>query len=216
MARLVLSFVAASVLIGGCASVRPSKTGRPITRLKLFDGASLKGWSGNPEMWSVLDGAIHGVAEKGGQLILTDGDYADFRLILKSRLVSEKNHLGVCFWGDRRADWKYGECILVIPPSGGMWDYHPGKKGPPREKLPHPEFDPHEWHETEILANLAAGTVRMAVNGVEVTRYKDEDPTRLRKGPIGLQIHAGASVVEYKDLEIEVDPKDDRLLTVKP
>ena len=45
------------------------------------------------------------VAEKGGQLILTDGDYADFRLILKSRLVSEGNHLGVCFWGDRMPDW---------------------------------------------------------------------------------------------------------------
>jgi hypothetical protein len=165
-------------------------------------------------MWSVVEGAIHGVAEKGGQLIYTEGDYTDFRLILKSRLVSEKNHLGVCFWGDRKPDWGYGECILVIPPTGGMWDYHPGKKGPPRERLPRPDFDPHQWHETEILAHLRDGTIRMAVNGIEVNRYRDEDPTRLRKGPIGLQIHAGASVVEYKDLEIEVDPKDDRLITL--
>jgi hypothetical protein len=80
------------------------------------------------------------------------------------------------------ADWGYGNCILVIPSSGGMWDYHPGKKGPPREKLPHPDFDPHVWHEAEILAHLKTGTIRMAVNGVEVTRYTDEDPTRLRKG----------------------------------
>ena len=185
-------------------------------RTRLFDGATLTGWSGNPDIWSVKDGAINGVSAHGGQLILTDGDFTDFRLILKSRLRSEKNHLGVCFWGDRRADWGYGECILVIPPTGGMWDYHPGKKGPPREKLPHPDFDPHEWHETEILAHLRDGTIRMAVNGVEVTRYKDEDPARLRKGPIGLQIHAGASEVEYKDLEIEVAPRGDRLLTVKP
>ena len=92
---------------------------------------------------------------------------------------------------------------------------YPAKRGPPREKRPHPDFDAHAWNETEILAHMGTGIIRMAVNGVEVTRYKDEDPTRLRKGPIGLQIHAGASEVEYKDLEIEVDPRDDRLLTVK-
>jgi hypothetical protein len=182
----------------------------------LFDGASLAGWSGNPAIWSVKGGAINGTAEKGNQLVLTDGDYADFRLVFKSRLISAKNHLGVCFWGERRSDWGYGNCILEIPPSGGMWDYHPGKKGPPREKLPHPELDPHAWHESEILAHIATGTVRMAVNGVEVNRYKDEDPARLRKGPIGLQAHAGVSIVEYKDVVIEIDPKEDRLLTVKP
>lgn len=187
------------------------------TRTALFDGGTLKGWNGNPAIWSVKDNAIRGITDSGGgQLILSDGDYADFRLILKSRLVSEKNHLGVCFWGNRMPEWKYGDCILVIPPSGGMWDYHPGKKSPPREKLSHPDFDPHLWHETEILAHLKTGTIRVAVNGVEVTRYTDEDPARLRTGPIGLQIHAGASEVEYKDLVMEVDPREDRLVTLKP
>jgi hypothetical protein len=183
---------------------------------RLFDGATLKGWNGNPAFWSVVDGAIHGVTDKTpGELILTDGDYADFRLMLKSRLVSADNHLGVCFWGDRRPDWRYGDCILVIPPNNGMWDYHQGKGSPPRENLPHEQFDPHVWHQTEILAHLKDGTIRVAVNGVEVTRYKDEDPSRLKKGPIGLQIHSGASVVEYKDIEIETDPAEDRLITLK-
>lgn len=206
------------LLLVGCAHpMRPSAATVPVSlrRTTLFDGATLNGWNGNPAIWSVKDDAIYGRTDAGGQLLLTAGDYADFRLILKSRLVSEKNHLGVCFWGNRRPDWGYGECILVIPPSGGMWDYHPGKKSPPREKLPHPDFDPHVWHETEILAHLKTGTMRMAVNGVEVTRYTDEDPARLQKGPIGLQIHAGASEVEYKDLVLEVDPQEDRLETLK-
>ena len=66
-----------------------------------------------------------------------------------------------------------------------------------------------------MLGNLKNGTIRMAVNGVELVRYKDEDPARLKRGPIGLQIHSGASIVEYKDVEVEVDPKEDRLITVK-
>ena len=185
-------------------------------RISLFDGATLNGWSDNPAIWSMKDGGIHGITDSGGQLILTDGDYADFRLIFKSRILSEKNHLGVCFWGNRMLDWGYGDCILVIPPTGGMWDYHPGKKSPPREKLPHPDFDAHVWHESEILAHLRTGTIRVAVNGIEVTRYTDEDPTRLRKGPIGLEIHAGASEVEYQDLVLEPNPKEDRLVTLKP
>ncbi len=57
---------------------------QPAKRIKLFDGVSLKGWKGNPAFWSVKDGAIHGVTnETRGELLLTDGDYADFRLILK-------------------------------------------------------------------------------------------------------------------------------------
>lgn len=182
----------------------------------LFDGTTLKGWNGNPALWSVKDGAIHGISSTGSQLLLTDGDYTDFRLILKSRLLSNDNHLGVCFWGDRTPDFSYGNCILVIPPTGHFWDYHPGMSDDPQyEKFPHADFDPHVWHDTEILAHLKSGTVRVAVNGIEVTRYTDPDPPRLKKGPIGLQLHSGASEVEYKDLQIEVDPQIDRLLTVK-
>ena len=219
MHKFTIATLLGSLLLVGCAHTIKSSpaTGKAApARTTLFDGATLQGWSGNPAIWSVKDDAIHGVTDHGGQLILTDGDYADFRLILKSRLLSEKNHLGVCFWGNRMPDWGYAECILVIPPSGGMWDYHPGKKSPPHDKLPHAEFDPHVWHETEILAHLKTGIIQVAVNGVEVTRYTDENPTRLRKGPIGLQIHAGASEVEYKDLVLEVDPKKDRLITLKP
>ena len=212
--RRVLTFFAATAAVLTFADAPTAQ--QAGTRIKLFDGASLKGWNGNPAFWSVKDGAIHGVTnETRGELLLTDGDYGDFRLILKSRLVSESNHLGVCFWGERRADFRYGDCVLVIPPHGGMWDYRPGKGSPPRENIPHTKADPHQWHETEVLGNLKEGTLRMAVNGIEIVRYKDEDPARLKRGPIGLQIHSGASIVEYKDIEVEIDPKDNRLITVK-
>jgi 3-keto-disaccharide hydrolase len=210
--RFALMFLAL-----GCAHAAspPAPPPAPAALVSLFDGSSLAAWDGDPALWAIRDGAIDGLAEKGGRLIYTRGDYATFRLILQSRLVSDGNHLGVCFWGNRLADHNYGDCILVIPPGGGMWDYHPGRRSPPRENLDHAKFDPHEWHTTEILADIATGQVRMAVNGVEVVRYKDIDPGRLKKGPIGLQIHAGVSQVQYRDIKIEVDPKDNRLITLK-
>jgi hypothetical protein len=213
MRRFLAFFAATAAVLTLAAAPTAQQAGK---RIKLFDGASLKGWSGHPTFWSVKDGAIHGMTnETRGELLLTDGDYGDFRLILKSRLVSESNHLGVCFWGERRADFRYGDCVLVIPPHGGMWDYRPGKGSPPRENIPHTKADPHQWHETEVLGNLNEGTLRMAVNGIEIVRYKDEAPARLKRGPIGLQIHSGASIVEYKDIEVETDPRDNRLITVK-
>jgi hypothetical protein len=225
MRSLTIVILSSSVLLGAFGdskrtparreSAQAGSTRATPARTVLFDGATLKGWNGDPSIWSVKDGAIHGISEKGNQLILSDGGYADFRLVFKSRLLSESNHLGVCFWGERAADWSYGQCILVIPPTGHFWDYHRGKGAPPYDKLAETGFDPHAWHETEILANLKTGTVRVAVNGVELTRYTDEDPTRLKTGPVGLQIHSGASEVEYKDIEIETDPKDDRLITVR-
>jgi hypothetical protein len=207
-ARLVLVACAAAWAgAGGC---------RGPDRAVLFDGKSLAGWAGNPT-WTVKDGAIDFTGNAGrGTLLVSAGDYSDFRLTVRSRLVSEKNHLGVCFWGKREPDHGYGECILVIPPSGGMWDYHPGKRGPPRTNLANPKFDAHQWHHSEILAKRSTGQVRMAVDGVELIRYQDEDPARLEHGPIGLQAHAGESRVQYKDVEIEVNPRQpDKLLSVK-
>ena len=182
--------------------------------IRLFDGKTLTGWQGDPAIWSVKDGAIDGNTQKGGFLLYTAGDYDDFRLIFKSRLVSEKNHLGVCFWGSREPNFGYGHCILVIPPDGGMWDYIINAT-PKREKVAHePPFDPHVWHTTEILAHRATGDVQVAVDGFQTTTYRDADPARLKRGPIGLQLHGGASTVEYKDIEIEENPAEDRLITL--
>jgi len=94
MRRFLLCLVAVLAMLN---HERVSIAQQPAKRIKLFDGVSLKGWKGNPAFWSVKDGAIHGVTnETRGELLLTDGDYADFRLILKSRLVSDAPDQSVC------------------------------------------------------------------------------------------------------------------------
>src|SRR5689334_7193546 len=99
------ALLAGSMLLCSCSEMKKSKAAPPgrykgMVFNELFDGKTLNGWRGNPEIWSVRDEAIHGITEHGGQLILTAGDYSDFRLIIQSRLLSEQNHLGVCFWGE--------------------------------------------------------------------------------------------------------------------
>lgn len=76
-------------------------------RISLFDGATLNGWNGNPAIWSMKDGALHGITDSGGQLILTDGDDADFRLIFKSRLLSD--------WSRREFRWATQQPAASMP-----------------------------------------------------------------------------------------------------
>lgn len=59
--------------------------------VSLFDGQSLTGWTGATERYTVVDGAIQCLPEKGGNL-LTEKDYADFTLRMEFRLPPGGNN----------------------------------------------------------------------------------------------------------------------------
>ncbi len=187
----------------------------------LFDGRTLEGWVGDPAGWKVVDGALVGVRDN--QNLMTMDDYDDFRLIVSTIQVdSPSNHQGIGFWGDRMPPGKYGYggCIDVMPPMNWTWDYATGR-GARGVFLLSRDIDKDlgitrsEWTQAEILVNRSKGTIRMAVNGVEVLWYVDRDPSRLKRGPIGLQAHAGNHDVRYKDIFVELSPKENRLITLK-
>jgi hypothetical protein len=187
----------------------------PATNLvKIFDGTSFENWEYNPSAWTLRDGAMVGKVGSGQSQAFTKKDYSSFRLIVWSRMVVGNDHLGICLWGARPAAGTYGfgKCLLVIPPNGAIWDYLTNTDNP----KPDYQKGMTEWHRTEILANRTTGRVLVAVNGKLVHDYQDP-PAKLPKrqnGPVGVQIHKAGTESEYKDIEIEVDPKDDRLLTV--
>ena len=60
----------------------------------LFDGQSLEGWDGNPQLWRVEDGAITGqttadnTISKNQFLIWRGGDVDNFELELEYRIVA--------------------------------------------------------------------------------------------------------------------------------
>jgi Domain of Unknown Function (DUF1080) len=187
----------------------------------LFDGRTLAGWVGDPEGWKVVDGAIVGV--KGGQNLMTEGNYDDFRLIVSTIQVdSPTNHQGIGFWGEPMPPGKYGYggCLDIMPPMNWTWDYTinrgaPGDLSLSRDLDKELGLKRSEWTQAEILVKRAKGTIRMAVNGIEVLSYTDRNPERFKRGPIGLQAHGGNHDVRYKDIFIEVAPKNDQLITIK-
>jgi hypothetical protein len=194
---------------------------------KIFNGKDFDGWIADPSTWSIVDGAMRGVAGTS-RLAYTKADYGSFRLIFTSRMNPVNgDHLGILFWGDRPQDPAKPKIdnagwLQLMPPFGGMWNYHP----PKHSNLPHEDIakgprDSEKWHLTEMLCNLEKGTLRAAVDGVEIVRYQHPTPAerkdpekRIIAGPIGMFRHGGGAS-EYKDIYVEADPKEDKLITVK-
>jgi hypothetical protein len=215
----------------------PSKSGGPANGdrpqagypgcVKIFNGKDFDGWEADPSTWSITDGAMRGVGGTS-RLAYTKADYGSFRLIFTARMNPVNgDHLGVLFWGDRPKDPSRPKIdnagwIQFMPPHGAMWDYHPPKHhNLPHEKLAAGPKDFTQWSTTELLCNLEKGTMRAAVNGVEIARYTHPDPQerkdpekRLVAGPIGMFRH-GKGASEYRAIYLEENPKDDKLITVR-
>lgn len=66
----------------------------------LFDGKTLKGWRGDPAVWSVRDGTITSSSDKGltnNTFLILDKPYADFEIHLKYRFVTHLGNSGLQF-----------------------------------------------------------------------------------------------------------------------
>ena len=64
-----------------------------------------------------------------------------------------------------------------MPPHGAMWGYHPPKHhNLPHDTLANGSRDFTRWCVTELLCDLEKGTMRAAVDGVEIARYTHPHP----------------------------------------
>ena len=177
--------------------------------------------------WVVKDGAMASTGAGRG-VIYTARDFTRFRLTFTMRHVSGNPDHQACvliFCQRPRGDEKPLDALGGIQfqvPNGGHWDYRPGMNnagGAEFTKVTQTRFDPHEWSRVEIVADATAGTARMAVaqpvgaKAVEVLAFRD--PAAGRTGPIAWQMHNAGLFDEYKDVGVELDPKDDRLVTIR-
>jgi hypothetical protein len=83
----------------------------------LFDGKSLDGWEGDPRLWSVADGVIHGKTTEENKakgntfLIWKGGELKDFDLRLSSR-CSRENNSGIQYRSERVTEKPSNEWVV--------------------------------------------------------------------------------------------------------
>lgn len=174
--------------------------------------------------WVVKDGAMASTGAGRG-VIYTKNDYTNYRIIFDMREISGNHQPCVLLFCTRPAEGEKGLDALggiqFQVPNGGHWDYRPGfnKGGDGFTNPTKTKYNNHEWSQVEILVNAKNGTARMAVaqpigtKGIENLDYKN--PEAGKTGPFALQMHNAGLFDEYKDLRIEVDPKDDKLITAE-
>lgn len=175
--------------------------------------------------WAVKDGAIASTGVGRG-VIYTANDYSRYRLMFTMRHIQGSPDHPACvliFCARPQADETPLDALGGIQfdvPGGGHWDYRPGMNkdgGPEYTATSKTKFDPHSWSRIELLVDATKGTARMAVAQPPGSKAEETldfmDATAGRAGPIALQMHNAGLFDEYKDMTIEVDPKDDRLIT---
>jgi hypothetical protein len=189
----------------------------------LFDGQTLEGWVNvncGPDTWSVRDGMIHCTGRPIGEL-RTTRMYQNFVLELEWRHLEPQGNAGVFVWADalpargqpfhrsvevQVLDGREGPGFTsdgdVFPIHGATMKPHNGRGGMrafPTERRAKPS---PEWNHYRITCQ--DGSIRLAVNGKEVTSGSDCHP---RRGYICLE--SEGSPVQFRNLRIQVLPDTD-------
>jgi putative membrane-bound dehydrogenase-like protein len=199
----------------------------------IFDGKSLEGWDGNPDFWSVEEGAITGTTTKekptpGNTFIIwRKGELEDFELRLQFKIVGGNS--GVQYrskeipnnkWviGGYQADFDgdngwtgtlYEERGRGILAKRGQ-KVTVGENGKPEvtgETSPEKDIvaavKKGDWNDYTIVAR--GNHLVQTVNGkVTVDLTDNDEKNRAAKGLLALQLHAGPPMkVQFKNIRLK-------------
>jgi hypothetical protein len=124
----------------------------------IFDGKTLKGWSGDPTFWSVRDGALTGSADTPiayNTYLILNKPYANFEIRFKYRFLTEAGNSGLQFRSAQLA----GNHIMV----GMQANVTPITKSPERFAMLYEELG--ERQEMVLLGQKAEVTRVQAAGG---------------------------------------------------
>lgn len=178
----------------------------------LFDGKSLDGWHGDPQLWSVHDGVIVGSTDevqiKQNNFLSTDKTFKNFVLRLKFKL--RNGNSGVQFRSERVGEYGvrgYQADIADNQFMGILYD-EGGSRGilykvKPDEVKKH--INENGWNTYVITAD--GGQIIQEINGYRTVDFVEAEGQGAREGIIALQLHVGPAMqVMFKDIEIKELP----------
>jgi hypothetical protein len=200
--------------------------------VSIFDGKTLKGWDGNPELWRVEDGSITGQTTKekptkGNTFLIYEGSGThDFELKLDYKIVGgnsgiqyrsfevENNKWVIGGYqadidsGDTYSGILYGERFRGILCGRGQITTV-GANGKPtitgklgESKDIQAKIKKEDWNSYHIIAQ--GNTFTHMINGVKTAQCTDEDDAARASGILALQLHAGPPMkVQFKNIRIK-------------
>ena len=202
--------------------------------MKVFDGKSLRQWSGDRKYWSVRDGAITGVTDGSLKmnrfLTWTGSTIRNFDLRVKVKVTPGGNS-GIQYRGTSRSDLGLDvvtgyQCDVVAnnPNYNGMLYEergrrilsHTGEKVVVDPKgqawvigtLPVEPFAPDQWHEYRVL--VEGNHHQHWIDGQKTADLVDFDQQgRKLEGVLAVQVHVGpAMTIQFKDFQIQHLPDE--------
>ncbi len=224
----------AAVLCGVLAAASPAVAADdPAGGTSIFDGKTLDGWDGNPELWSVRDGEIVGQTTpekptKGNTfLVWKGGDVGDFELTLDYSI--DGGNSGIQYrsfevpnekWviggyqadidsGDTYSGINYGERFRgILANRGQKTVVENGGKVKVVEQFAESKdlqskVNKKGWNHYKITAK--GFTFTHELNGTVMSVCTDDDAkTRRATGLLALQLHAGPPMtVRFKNLMLK-------------
>lgn len=195
----------------------------------MFDGVSLKGWTGGDGWWEVKEGILQAQSseekpcKRSSHLIWTGGQPGDFELRAEFRLSPNANS-GIQV---RAANQVIGDSGYQadMNGSGGYvgFLYHPkqhlvgergakvvidvaGQKKVERfadsKALQEKVFQGNDWNEYAVICK--GPSITLLVNGMKTCELEDHRPDTPLKGFITLQMHAGPPMkIQYRNVRIK-------------
>ncbi len=172
-----------------------------------FNGKTLAGWSGQPDLWSVDNGEIVGKTAglKRNEFLKSDLAAENFRLTLQVKLTPNKENSGVQFRSEGLPDGEMRGYQADV--GAGWWGklYEENGRALMWDKSGEAHVKPNEWNTYEIVA--VGPTIKTYINGKLCVDLTDEPGAK--RGIFAFQLHSGGAMeVRYKDLKLElVEPK---------
>ena len=174
----------------------------------LFDGKTLKGWDGDPRLWSVRDGAIvgstEGVSLTDNSFLISKGKYSDF--ILRAETKLRNHNSGIQFRSEALPNWVV-RGLQADMAQGNWWGSiydEKGKRGTVVNGWKgkgETVLRPNDWNDYEITCN--GDLIKLKLNGL-LTAELHDIPESPRTGIIALQLHKGVPMeVQFRNIRIK-------------
>ena len=173
---------------------------------RLFDGKTLKGWDGDPQIWSVKDGEIVGATEgvkmTDNSFLISKKTYGNF--ILRTDVKLRNHNSGIQFRSERLPNW-VAKGLQADMAEGNWWGSiydEKGKRGTivnGWKGKAETVVKPNDWNQYEVLCD--GDLIQLRVNGLLTAELHDTSATT---GILGLQVHRGPAMeVRFRNIRIK-------------